>query len=127
MTFLDKLGALFGDGAEHDYGVAPEAAPPGSEYETAREALRTVIDPELGLNIIDLGLVYGMKIDSREIYVALTMTTPACPLGDLIQAHARRAIEHALPDREIEIELVWQPPWTSDRMSREARQMLGLE
>jgi metal-sulfur cluster biosynthetic enzyme len=127
VTFLDKLGELFGaDAAPDDIGIAPDDAPAGSDAEKAREALREVIDPELGINIVDLGLVYGIKLEQEQLSIALTMTTPACPLGDTIKRHARAALERIFPEREVEIHLVWDPPWTSDRMSRSARQMLGL-
>ena len=95
--------------------------------ETAvREALRTVDDPEVGISIIDLGLVYRIEIAHHRVNVELTMTSPACPLGDLITENARRAIESAVPDGvDVDVELVWDPPWTPDRMSETARQTLG--
>jgi metal-sulfur cluster biosynthetic enzyme len=127
MTLLGKLGELLGvEAAPEDIGIAPEDALPGSAAEQAREALRQVIDPELGINIVDLGLVCGILLDDERVSVALTMTTPACPLGGLIKSHARAALQDVFPEREIEVRLVWDPPWTSDRMSRAARQMLGF-
>jgi metal-sulfur cluster biosynthetic enzyme len=91
-----------------------------------REALRTVDDPEVGMSIVDVGLVYRIEIADRRVHVELTMTSPACPLGDLITGKARRAIEAAVPeDVEVGVELVWDPPWTPDRMSDTARQTLG--
>ena len=97
-----------------------------TDVEAAREALRTVIDPELGIDIVDLGLVYGIEIDRERVDVTMTMTTPACPLGELIRFEARAALEHVLPGRQVDIHFVWQPPWTSDRMSLRARRLLGL-
>lgn len=127
MPLLGKLAELLGTGGPpEELGVAPDAAAPGSPAESAREALRGVLDPELGINIIDLGLVYGLQIDDQRVRVAMTMTTPACPLGDLIRSRAQAALEPVFPGREIEIDLVWQPPWTTDRMSPAAKQMLGL-
>ena len=91
-----------------------------------REALRTVDDPEVGMSIIDLGLVYRIEIAQHRVHVELTMTSPACPLGDLITENARRAIEAAVPDgMEVDVALVWDPPWTPDLMSETARQTLG--
>lgn len=99
---------------------------PNSDLERATEALRRVIDPEVGINVVDLGLVYGVEVDESRVVVTMTMTSPACPLGDMIQSQAERAIELALPGRSVEIELVWHPPWTRDRMSSAAKQMLGF-
>lgn len=127
MTRLDAFGGFGDAGAEaRDIGVAPDAVEPGSDAEKAREALREVIDPEVGINIVDLGLVYGILLDQTGVVVTLTMTTPACPLGDLIESQATHAVEAALPDRSVGIRLVWQPPWRIERMSPAARRMLGF-
>lgn len=94
--------------------------------ERVREALRSVDDPEVGMNIVDLGLVYRIDIAPERVRVELTMTTPACPLGELITDNARRAVAAALPqDLAVEVVLVWEPPWTPDRMSESARQTFG--
>lgn len=94
--------------------------------ETIREALCSVDDPEVGMNIVDLGLVYGIHIEPDRVRVELTMTTPACPLGDLITENARRAVAAVLPqDTAVEVALVWEPPWTPDLMSESARQTFG--
>ena len=90
------------------------------------EALRTVIDPELGVSIVDLGLVYRVEIDGARVRVEMTMTSPACPLRDYIKdlvvtAIARRAAEL----EDIEIVIVTEPPWTPDMMSDAARRQLG--
>jgi metal-sulfur cluster biosynthetic enzyme len=94
--------------------------------ERVREALRTVDDPEVGMNIIDLGLVYRINITPEFVRVELTMTTPACPMGDLITENAHRAVRAALPEGvAVEVALVWEPPWTPDMMSESARQTFG--
>ena len=94
--------------------------------EAVRDALRSVDDPEVGLNIVDLGLVYRIDIGPERVRVELTMTTPACPLGDLITDNARRAVAALFPPEVgVDIELVWDPPWTPDRMSESARQTFG--
>ncbi len=104
--------------------MEPLAALPSEER--VREALRSVDDPEVGMNIVDLGLVYRVDITPESVRVELTMTTPACPMGDLITDNARRAVAAALPqDLAIEVVLVWEPPWTPDRMSESARQTFG--
>jgi len=104
--------------------MEPLAALPSEER--VREALRSVDDPEVGMNIVDLGLVYRVDITPESVRVELTMTTPACPMGELITDNARRAVAAALPqDLAIEVVLVWEPPWTPDRMSESARQTFG--
>jgi metal-sulfur cluster biosynthetic enzyme len=91
-----------------------------------RDALRYVVDPEVGLNVVDLGLVYGIDVSAERIGVRMTMTTPACPLGDTIMESARAAVRAAAPKvPDIEIELVWDPPWTPDMMSEFARGHFG--
>ena len=94
--------------------------------EQLREALRQVDDPEVGMNIVDLGLVYRIDIMPGRVHVELTMTTPACPMGDLISANALRALGAAVPqDTAVDVALVWDPPWTPDMMSESARQTFG--
>src|SRR5680860_112999 len=94
--------------------------------EQVRAALCSVDDPEVGMNIVDLGLVYRIDILPDLVRVELTMTTPACPMGDLIIDNARRAVGAVSPpDLAVEVVLVWDPPWTPDRMSESARQTFG--
>ena len=90
------------------------------------EALRTVIDPELGVSIVDLGLVYRVEIDGARVRVEMTMTSPACPLRDYIKDLVVTAIaERAAALEDIEIVIVTEPPWTSEMMSDAARRQLG--
>jgi metal-sulfur cluster biosynthetic enzyme len=90
------------------------------------DALRTVDDPEVGMNVVDLGLVYGVEVDGRDVSVRLTMTSPACPLGDVIAENAHAAIRTATPGAgRIDVALVWDPPWTPERMSEAARKRFG--
>jgi len=90
------------------------------------EALRTVIDPELGVSIVDLGLVYHVEIDGARVRVEMTMTSPACPLRDYIKDLVVTAIaERAAELEDIEIVIVTEPPWTPDMMSDAARRQLG--
>jgi metal-sulfur cluster biosynthetic enzyme len=94
--------------------------------EAVREALRSVYDPEVGMSIVELGLVYRIDVARDRVHVEMTMTTPACPMGDLIGDNARRAVGAILPDGVyVDIELVWQPPWTPDLMSESAKQIFG--
>jgi metal-sulfur cluster biosynthetic enzyme len=90
------------------------------------DALRTVNDPEVGLNVVDLGLVYQVEVEGADVRVELTMTSPACPLADVIVDNAVTAIRAVAPEAgKIDIEVVWDPPWTPDRMSEVARAMFG--
>jgi metal-sulfur cluster biosynthetic enzyme len=90
------------------------------------DALREVVDPEAGMNIVDLGLVYGVDVQEHGIRVAMTMTTAACPMADMIVEEAREAIVAATPPgTHVDVDLVWDPPWTPDRMSGIAREHFG--
>src|ERR1700690_1395603 len=90
------------------------------------EALRSVQDPEVEMNVVDLGLVYRIIVAPEGVRVEMTMTTPACPLGDIISDDARRAICATLPEGVgVDVELVWEPPWTPDLMSESAKQTFG--
>lgn len=92
-----------------------------------REALRAVLDPEVGVNIVDLGLVYRLAAQAAAIEVELTMTSAACPLAEVVVEDARAALAQAAPGREIRIRLVWEPPWEPSMMSERARRTLGWE
>ena len=88
-------------------------------------ALKSVIDPEIGLNIVDLGLVYRAEFGPQGIEVALTMSTPSCPLSEMIIEEVRGVLRANFADAPaVNVELVWDPPWTPDRMSEAARQLL---
>jgi len=95
---------------------------------TIRERLRLVIDPEAGCNIVDLGLVYRIDIAAPRVSIEMTMTSPACPLGDMIIDQAREAIAPALPPGwSADIRLVWEPPWQQSMMTDAARKHFGWE
>lgn len=99
---------------------------PMPDDDTVREALRQVDDPEAGMNIVDLGLVYGVDVISDEVHVDLTMTTAACPMTDMIVEQAREAIASIVPaGTVVDIALVWDPPWTPDRMTGIAKEHFG--
>ena len=91
-----------------------------------RAVLHSVNDPEVGMNIVDLGLIYGVEISNDKLRVDLTMTTPACPMGEMILDDARQVLEGLAPEGlEIELNLVWDPPWNPGMMSEHARQHFG--
>jgi len=90
-------------------------------------ALKTVIDPELGINIVDLGLVYDVVRNASRIDIALTMTTPACPLGEMMSEEIKMVLRSCFPDiTDVRVELVWDPPWSPELMSEESRRQLGM-
>ncbi|MFO0773316.1 MAG: metal-sulfur cluster assembly factor [Nitrospiraceae bacterium] len=89
-------------------------------------ALTQVIDPELGVNIVDLGLVYGGEIRDGQVSVRMTMTTPACPMEELLMEMVHSALLREIPDsRTVEVDVVWEPMWTPARMSAAAKAQLG--
>ena len=93
--------------------------------EQVLDALRTVIDPELGLNIVDLGLVYSAEANDGQVQVAMTMTTPACPLHSYITSQVEAAIWRSVSGvRAVSIQLVWSPPWKPEMMSEAAKEMM---
>lgn len=88
--------------------------------------LETVIDPELGLNIVDLGLVYDLNIDDENnVNVKMTLTTPGCPLHDSITSGARYVLEALEEVNEVTVQLVWEPAWSPELMSDRAKDWLG--
>ena len=102
------------------------ATPATPTPESLREALRKVIDPENGINIVDLGLIYDLSIEGERVCVSLTMTSPACPMGDMIMEDVERVLCAVLPPAyQPELQLVWEPPWGPERMSDAARERFG--
>jgi metal-sulfur cluster biosynthetic enzyme len=102
------------------------AAPTGLTEEQVRSTLRRVKDPELNLNIVDLGLVYEIEItDARNVHVEMTLTSPGCPSGPEIMSDVQRAIESVEGVGAVDIELVWTPYWTPDRIDPRLRAFLG--
>lgn len=90
------------------------------------EALHAVIDPEVGVDVVELGLVVDVRVEDGVARVDLTMTSRACPLPEVLCEQARQAVLAAGPDlRDAEVRLVWDPPWTPKRMSPLAKQLLG--
>jgi metal-sulfur cluster biosynthetic enzyme len=91
-------------------------------------ALSKVIDPEIGIDIVNLGLVYGVEVDLKnsKATVRLTMTTPACPLMGVILSDIEKALGEVKSVNDIIVKLVWDPPWDQGRMSEKAKAMLGV-
>ncbi len=108
---------------------------PGYEYEgpealqaAVHDALTQVVDPEVAMHIVDVGLVYRVEVPAapQPVQVRMTMTSAACPVADVILDDVRHYLDQALPDREEPvIDLVWEPPWTPERMSASAKRFMG--
>jgi metal-sulfur cluster biosynthetic enzyme len=89
-------------------------------------ALRSVVDPEVAMTIVDVGLVYGVAVGDARVDVRLTMTSPACPVADLIVEEVEDALLRAVPaPLKVHVDLVWEPPWSTDRMSGRAKAFMG--
>lgn len=99
----------------------------GSVTEAAvREALRTVKDPEIDLNVIDLGLVYDVEVVEGDVRVKMTLTSPGCPAGPLITNDAYRVIRSLEGVKDVTIDIVWEPYWTPERIDPKVRAVMGF-
>ncbi|QCP50246.1 SUF system Fe-S cluster assembly protein [Trinickia violacea] len=117
-----------------DWLKRAEATQPGSGATPERleerviDALRTVFDPEIPVNIYDLGLVYGLDVDEAEgrVEVRMTLTAPGCPVAQTFPATVEDAVFSVCGVNDVHVELVWEPPWSRERMSDAARLQLGM-
>ncbi len=90
------------------------------------QSLKLVLDPEVGINIVDLGLIYGVTVRGTDVHIEMTLTTPGCPLHATIEQAVRRVLETRHPNvGDIEVELVWEPAWDVDKITPEGRAELG--
>jgi metal-sulfur cluster biosynthetic enzyme len=95
--------------------------------EEVREVLKTVYDPEIPVNVVDLGLIYDVQVsDSNDVYVQMTLTFPGCGMGPHIAQQAEWAIQDLDGIEDVQIEIVFDPPWSPDLISEEARSQLGI-
>jgi metal-sulfur cluster biosynthetic enzyme len=94
--------------------------------ERVLEALKNVHDPELGINIVDLGLVYGVEFEGDTAHITYTLTTMGCPIGPLIEAEMKQFLSGVAGVENVEAEMVLRPPWTPEMMSEEAKAALGF-
>lgn len=115
-----SLGATAGAAAPFPYEGPQALAQP------IAAALARVVDPEVSMNIVDVGLVYGVTVDAARVHVRITMTSAACPVAGLILEEAETELDRIVPAQlKIHVELVWEPPWTAERMSASARRFMG--
>lgn len=113
-----------------DEGPAPRPPYPYDGPEALRqpilEALTRVVDPEVAMSIVDVGLIYGVTVNEEKVHVLLTMTSAACPVTDLIKEEVEAELDRIVPpELLVHVELVWDPPWTMERMSARARLFMG--
>ena len=96
--------------------------------EDVRETLKNVYDPEIGINIVDLGLVYDVDVtpESGDVLVTMTLTSLGCPLGPVIVQEVTGAVKDLPGINEVDVKLVWSPAWSPDNMSEEAKDELGI-
>jgi metal-sulfur cluster biosynthetic enzyme len=94
--------------------------------DAVRDALRRVVDPEAGINIVDLGLVYDIVLEGETLRIDLTMTSPACPMGEMIVDNVHSELASLLPPQFVlDVRIVWEPPWSPEKMTDSARQHFG--
>lgn len=101
-------------------------APPALDEQQVRDILRQVTDPEVGRDIVSLGLIYHVDIAPGSLVIEMTMTSPACPMGDMIVGDIHAALAKALPDTiQPDVRLVWEPPWNPSMMDEATKQHFG--
>jgi metal-sulfur cluster biosynthetic enzyme len=88
--------------------------------------LKEILDPELGINIVDLGLIYDVKVESNNIFVLMTLTFPGCPLGSVIQKEVKDKINSIKNVGKIDLKITFEPPWDLSRISSDAKAQIGL-
>ncbi len=98
-----------------------------ARLDTVREALRSVVDPELHLNIVDLGLIYSIKESAPgKVHITMTLTTPGCPVGSAILQAVERVVEQLPGIEEVDVELTFEPRWTPEFITDEGRRFLNM-
>jgi metal-sulfur cluster biosynthetic enzyme len=105
---------------------APAVSAPPPTVDQVKLALRKVKDPELNLNIVDLGLVYEIMVDGSEVQVDMTLTSPGCPAGPQITGDVEKAIKSLAGVSAVNLNIVWQPFWSPDRIEPRVRAYMGL-
>jgi FeS assembly SUF system protein len=107
--------------------VAGDGEPGGDIYEGVIAALRDIFDPEIPVNIYDLGLIYGVEVgEDTHVVVTMTLTTPHCPVAESMPAEVELRVAAVPGVRDAEVNLVWDPPWDPNKMSDEAKLELGM-
>lgn len=106
--------------------TVPGDAPGGTVYEAVIAALKDIFDPEIPVNIYDLGLIYGVEVDEGHVTVTMTLTTPHCPVAESMPGEVELRVGSVPGVGVVDVNLVWDPPWDPSKMSDEARLELGM-
>jgi FeS assembly SUF system protein len=106
--------------------TTPDGEPGGELYEAVIQALREIYDPEIPVNIYDLGLIYGVELDDDHAVVTMTLTTPHCPVAESMPGEVELRVGSVPGVGSAEVNLVWDPPWDPAKMSDEARLEMGM-
>src|SRR5262249_13778011 len=94
--------------------------------ERVLNVLRDIVDPEIGCNIVDLGLIYGVKITGANVAISMTLTTPGCPMHESISRAVENAILHLEGMDDVQVDLLWEPPWNPSMMTEFGRAAIGI-
>ena len=107
--------------------AAPAPASPGSLQDRVVEAIRQVYDPEIPVNIYEIGLIYGIEADGAgAVHVRMTLTSPSCPSAEMIPLEVEERVKAIPGVASVKVDVVWEPPWTPEKMSEAAKLQLGL-
>jgi metal-sulfur cluster biosynthetic enzyme len=126
---LDTLAAVDETPSASNAAPAPPGgagAPRAPSEEEIMDALSNVIDPELGLDFVELGLIYGVQVDDGHVHVTFTLTTPGCPIGPQVTEQIDEFVGEVDGVKSVESEMVFTPPWSPERMSEDAKFALGF-
>jgi len=95
--------------------------------EDVMKVLKECYDPEIGISLVDLGLIYDVKVDKDKVRIKMTLTTPGCPMHAMMAEDVKEKVNKIKGVKSVNIDIVFDPPWTPDRMSKEAKKMLGFK
>ena len=112
--------------ARHSLAEGRQMAEAVLTAEHVWDALKKVMDPEIQVSVADLGLIYDVQVNGGEVHVKMTLTTPGCPMSRFIAQQAQMAVAALDGVEDATVELVWDPPWTPDRITPEGKKILGL-
>jgi metal-sulfur cluster biosynthetic enzyme len=106
--------------------MAEDTATQSPDYDDVMEALENVIDPELGLDFVSLGLVYNVEIEGNEVHITFTLTTPGCPIGPQVTEQMKEFVTEVEGVEKVFPKMVFTPPWSPERMTEDAKFALGF-
>jgi metal-sulfur cluster biosynthetic enzyme len=126
-SVADGAGTATADDPAPGAAVPPAEQGSAIEPEAVREALKAVVDPEIGIDMVNLGLIYGVDVKDNNIKIEMTLTGPGCPIGPMLQSQVYGIAAGFPGARNVQVDLVWSPPWDPRTMaSEEAKDVLGI-